>query len=94
MITPQNLVAHELCGLNVEVSSSTDKGRAGTRGTVVWETQHTLIVLTEEGEKIVPKRECIFTFFIPEKVQVDGKSIEFKPVERTKRGLKIMRRCK
>lgn len=92
MITPENLVAHELCGLKVKVESSTDARRKGVKGVVVWETQHTLVIQTKEGEKIVPKKECVFTFDLPPAVRIDGELLGSKPVERTKRGLKIMRR--
>lgn len=92
MITPQNLVAHELCGLKVEVVGSSDAGRIGTHGEVVWETQHTLVISTKEGEKKVPKTECTFVFDLPPKVRVEGAAIDHKPVERVKRGLKLMRR--
>lgn len=102
MITPENIVAHELCGLKVEVVKSTDLGRIGLKGEVVDETQHTLVIKNQKGEKRVPKSECIFVFDLPPevkktsvfetKVQVDGAAIHFKPVDRVKRGLKIKRK--
>jgi len=92
MITPQNLVAHELCGLAVEVVDSTDRSRIGTGGKVVWETQHTLVIATGDGEKVVPKAECAFVFDLPPKVRVEGSAIHHKPADRVKRGLKLMRK--
>ncbi len=92
MIKPENLIAHELCGLEVEVVGSTDKGRMETEGEVVWETFHTLVVSTEKGEKVVPKQGTVFVFDLPPKVRVEGESIHFRPVDRTKKGIKLMRR--
>jgi len=41
-ITPQNILAHELIGLDVIVKDSTDESRIGLKGKVVDETKNVL----------------------------------------------------
>ena len=40
--TQENLLGHELIGLNVKISKSTDETRKGLQGKVIWETKNTL----------------------------------------------------
>ena len=57
MITPKNLVKHELIGLEAEVAGSTNKFSIGISGLVVDETKNTLSIETEErSEKDSEKR--------------------------------------
>lgn len=84
--TPSNLIYHNLVGLNVEVSSSTDPTQIGIRGIVIDETTNLLIISTADNKiKKIPKKNCIFTFFIPDPVVVRGKDIAYSPAERLKR---------
>lgn len=87
-ITPQNLVRHELCGLEVKIKNSTDPTQKGLKGKVIDETYNTLKIETREGkEKIIPKKNCIFIFTLPNKVkvQVDGKLLIARPEDRIKK---------
>ena len=83
-ITKQNLKNHELIGLDVVVSESSDPGRKGLKGKVIDETKNTIVILVGKEEKILPKKECVFSFDIGEKVLVDGKEIIRKPEDRIK----------
>ncbi len=87
MITPRNLVRHELIGLRARVHESTDPGLVGVEGIVLDETQKTLVI-GEPGcwKKRVPKATCIFDFTLPtgEVVRVDGRVILARPEERIK----------
>ncbi|WP_414837828.1 ribonuclease P protein component 1 [Candidatus Nanosalina sp. VS9-1] len=81
-ITPENLPRHELIGLPVEVTESTDKNKEGLSGQVLDETKNTLNI----GGKIIDKENCTFLFTLPsgEKVELDGGLIAKRPEERVK----------
>lgn len=87
-ITPYNLIRHELIGLEVKVSKSSDPTKKGLKGKVVDETYNTLKIETKDGkEKIVPKAICVFIFTLPSgtKVEVDGKLLVSRPEDRIKK---------
>ena len=94
MITPRNLVRHELVGLRCHVVASTDASLVGIEGRIVEETAHTLIVETEEGEKTVQKKYTKFEFELPDEdtddgndttiVRVKGSAIDARPAERAR----------
>jgi len=88
-ITPQNLVRHELIGLEVEIKESKNPSQVGFKGRVIGETYSTLEMETEKGEKIIPKDITIFIFKLPNgtKVQVDGKVLISRPEDRIKKKL-------
>jgi ribonuclease P protein subunit POP4 len=88
-ITPQNLVRHELIGLNVEVKKSSNKSQIGLTGKVVGETYSTIQIETKKREKVIPKDIAIFIFRLPNgtKVQVDGKILVGRPEDRIKKKL-------
>lgn len=87
MITPQNLVRHELIGLKIKVGDSTDKTLKGITGIVIDETYNTLKMETNNKEKTVVKENCVFVFTLPNKtkVQVDGKLLVSRPEDRIKK---------
>ncbi len=86
MITPENLVKHELIGLMVEVESSPNKSQAGTNGMVVDETKNMLAIETRDGVKKIQKAGSKFIFTTPEgtRVRVDGKIIAKRHEDRVK----------
>lgn len=93
----ENLVMHELIGLVVRVSRSSDPGKKGISGTVVDETRNTLVVETrnKQGERrVLPKTECTFRFRLPdgEVVEVEGWTIIARPEDRTKKMQRLMER--
>lgn len=83
---PKNLPAHELIGLKVKVVESTDPSKKGVTGKTVDETKYTLKIETKKGEKVIPKKESVFSFTLPgkKKYRVKGKKLCFKPENRTK----------
>jgi len=86
MLTPNNLVKHELIGLRVKVNTSTNKNQEGLEGIVVDETRNTLVIETESGEKILIKDQCSFIFEVgSENVKVDGKILVARPEDRIKK---------
>lgn len=88
-ITPQNLVRHELIGLEVEIKESKNPSQVGLKGRVISETYSTLEIETKKGEKVIPKDITIFIFKLPNgtKVQVDGKVLIGRPEDRIKKKL-------
>ncbi|HZX20649.1 MAG TPA: ribonuclease P protein component 1 [archaeon] len=84
-ITPGNIMAHELIGLDVKVLRSTDQSRKGIMGKVVDETKNVIIIETNGIEKKIPKNESEFEFMIgKEKAVVSGKKILYTPEQRAK----------
>lgn len=65
-ISPQNLIHHELIGLEVEVVKSTNLYQIGIKGKVIDETKNTLKIGPDDRHvKIVPKSHTDFIFTIP-----------------------------
>ncbi|GAB3695651.1 ribonuclease P protein component 1 [Halorubrum pallidum] len=62
MISPDQLVRHELVGLPVRVADADSDARVGIAGRVSSETFGTLVVRTESGDKRVPKAGATFEF--------------------------------
>ena len=90
MITPENLVRHELIGLRVTIIGAKNPQIIGTSGRVVDESRNTLTLETRGKEKRFPKAECIFEFRIPsgKRVRVDGKLLVARPEDRIKKKFK------
>ena len=80
-----NLRKHELIGLSVVVSESTDPSLVGLRGVVTDETRNTLVVETPKGEKRVPKHGAAFTFDVQGRTRVVGDDLLFRPEDRIKK---------
>ena len=87
MITPKDLVRHELIGLRVKIVDSTNKAIIGVSGRVVDESRNTLTIETPRGPKNFVKEQCVFSFQIPsgEWVRVDGKLLVARPEDRIKK---------
>lgn len=86
MITPENLIRHELIGLQVEVAKSTNKFQIGTKGLVVDDTKNLLAIETADGVKKIQKKGAEFIFTIPDgrKVKVRGAIITKRHEDRVK----------
>lgn len=87
-ITPQNIVRHELISLPVRISKSTDPTLKNLRGKIIDETYNTIKIETKNGkEKIIPKKNTIFIFTLPNRlrVEVDGKVLIGRPEDRIKK---------
>ena len=89
-LATQNVLRHELIGLEARVTNSSDLGLIGTYGIIVDET-HDMVVIEQMGKpKIVPKAHSIFMLTLPsgEEVEVDGAKLVARPDERVRK-----RRC-
>jgi len=87
MITPTNLVYHELICLSMRIARSSIEGLTGLTGKVVMETRNMLYF--EEGGRVraAPKKACVFEFFLPSGnvCTVSGSSILGRPEVRLSR---------
>ena len=88
-IKPENLVRHELIGLEVEVKQTTNPSQKGLKGRVIDESFKTLEIETKTGKKTIPKENTTLVFTIPDKikVQVDGNLLLGRPEDRIKKKL-------
>ena len=84
-VDSSNLIYHDLVGLDISVTSSTDVSQLGVNGKVVDETANMLIISTNKGDKMIPKKNSSFLFYLPQEVSVDGSEIAFRPEDRLKR---------
>ena len=83
-ITVNNVIKHELIGLNAEVIKSKNKSNIGIKGKIVNETHHTIDIETTDGDKKLFKKNITFRVKLPSKhlVEIDGEVIEAKPWDR------------
>jgi len=90
MITPKDLVLHELIGLEVRVITCTNKQLEDLKGTVIDETRNMLTIETAKGEKSLSKDTCVFSFHLPsgEWVKVQGSLLLARPEDRIKKKLR------
>ncbi len=88
-ITRSNIVAHELTGLCVKVTRTSDPTLRELNGQVSFETKNTLSILSGSKLSVVPKASSQFAFVLPEgsEVLVEGKLLQIRPEDRVKRGL-------
>ncbi len=87
-ITRRNLTRHELIGLHAEVLKSVHQGYVGISGKIIDETRNTLTLLTQGVRKIIPKGQVFLRLTLPDEtvMEIDGKDILARPVERVRRG--------
>lgn len=78
----KNFLKQEFIGLPVRITHATDKSLEGIQGKIIDETQHMLIIETEERIKKVAKKAA--TFEINGTV-VEGRSIAYRPEDRIRK---------
>lgn len=93
MITPQNILKHELIGLECRIADSTNKKIIGLQGKVIDETRQTIALEISGKGKTFVKDQCVFSFRLegPGKevwVKVDGKLLVARPEDRIKKKFK------
>lgn len=79
-IAPDNLIYHELIGLDARIVGSSNPALAGFAGRVTDETRNMLIF----GDKKVPKACAEFIFTLPSgtRVKVEGRLLLSQPENR------------
>jgi len=90
MITPYNILRHELIGLEVEIVDATNPSLIGIKGRVVDETRNTLVIEKYNGKEVViPKDVAVFKFKLKDKyVKVIGSLLVGRPEDRLKKKIK------
>lgn len=89
MITPQNVVRHELIGLHGKVVQAKNPANIGIEGKIVDESYKTLVVETKSGDKRIFKDAVTLQLELPDrkKVQVEGSLLVARPWDRLKKKL-------
>ena len=83
MITADNIVSHELIGLNTEITQSTNPQVVGLNGRIINETKSMFTINTENGAKSMAKSTNSWKFSIEGKeVIVNGSKIAKRPFDR------------
>ncbi|MDD1677099.1 MAG: ribonuclease P protein subunit [Methanomicrobiales archaeon] len=84
MITPQNVLRHELIGLAAEVVRASNGTYCGVSGVITDETRNMLVIRTARGVKNVPKNACIIRLALPggSIVEVEGSALVAAPEKR------------
>ncbi len=90
-LTPQNIIHHELTGLDAKVADSTNKSLIGIEGQIVDETRNILTIEAGAQEKNIPKSCSSFVFTLPDtdgkrylplKIKVEGRLLLAQPENR------------
>ena len=84
MITPQNILKHELIGLQVAVEGSPNKFEEQISGLIIDETKNLLRVDTGRGIKSLEKQYKLLRVTLPDSVSViiDGSALSVSPTRR------------
>ena len=83
MITPENIVVHELIGLETEIVNSSNKEILGLRGIIVDETKSMFVIKTSNGFKKIPKEQNNWKFSVQsEEIVLHGSNLCKRPFDR------------
>ena len=87
MISPENVLVHEIIGLGARIVESTDPTLQGISGTIVFETKNTISIRTDSSVKQIAKKAA-------KKIEIktdsgvcfiSGSSLIGRPEDRTSR---------
>jgi len=89
MITPSNVVRHELIGLHAKIVQAKNPANIGIQGKIVDESYRTLVVETKKGDKRIFKPGVVLQLVLPDKkrVEVAGSLLTARPWDRIKKKL-------
>jgi len=89
-ITPENVLKHEIIGLDTRVSGGTNKQLVGLKGKIIDETRNTITIFDGKYKRIVPKDVAILRIRLPDGiwVEVNGKKLVGRPEDRVKMRLR------
>jgi len=84
MISSQNVLGHELIGLDILVSGAANPNQRGISGTIIDETKNLLVIETTRGVKRIEKMHSTFRVRLPggELVEIDGSVMVLAPERR------------
>ena len=83
-LNPESLARHELIGLEVRVTASSDPGQVGLSGQVVDETRNTFLLETKAKVLRLAKKNASLIFTLPngQNVRVYGSILVSQPENR------------
>ena len=83
MITEENLVFHEMIGLHATVITSSNDSFIGIQGKILDETQSMFCIKTENGEKLLPKKQSKWQFDLKDqKIIIEGSKLNRRSEDR------------
>ena len=84
MISSQNVLRHELIGLDILVSGAANPKQRGLFGRIIDETKNLLVIETPHGVRRIPKKHSTFRLHLPgrEIVEIDGSVMVLAPEKR------------
>jgi ribonuclease P protein subunit POP4 len=84
MISSQNILRHELIGLDVLVSGATNPLHWGLSGRIIDETKNMVAIQTDQGIKRIQKMHSRFRIQLPDGtfVEIDGSALILAPEKR------------
>ena len=83
MITAENIVQHELIGLDTEITQSSNAQSIGFKGKVIDETKSMFVLRTKNGIKKFPKENTHWRFsFGNNEIMLNGNMLTKRPYER------------
>jgi ribonuclease P protein subunit POP4 len=91
MISPRNILRHELIGLDVSVAESSNPLHRGITGLIIDETRNTLVIRTSCGDRRIQKQHSRFRIILPDgtRVLIDGSALVSAPEKRITQYMKI-----
>ena len=91
MISPRNILRHELIGLDVSVVEASNPLHRGISGLIVDETRNTLLIRTPAGNRRIQKQYSRFRITLPDRTRViiDGSALVSAPERRITQYMKI-----
>lgn len=86
MLTPRNILKHELMGLHCRILKSRNRKQEGIAGTVVDETKNIIVIEKNGKANKIAKDGAEFVFMLPhgKSVKVSGSLIVARPENRIK----------
>ena len=84
MISSQNVIRHELIGLDVLVSGAANPLHRGVNGRIIDETRNMFIIQTAQGIKRIQKMHSTFRVYLPDNtlVEMNGSALILAPEKR------------
>ena len=88
-------IARGIIGRDAEVVNSNNRSLVGIKGEIIDETLKTIVILTKNGKKTIPKNEVTLKIWLPSgEITVEGKTIMQRPEERIKKWWRKIRKVK
>ena len=91
MITPYNVLRHELVGLKTKIVKAKHKAYEKISGTIIEETRNTITIKQENKEKKVLKESITLEMTLDgnTRVSVHGKLLLARPEDRIKKKIRV-----